>query len=264
MARTKGKTGPKFNRASRQDVMTNVSTLRRRGYTQAEIATILGVSQRQVSEYLKQIDTWYKSLQVAETTLQRREQVERYNDLLKEAWEAWERSQEDAEKEVTEEAPKITCPTCDGTKIIKGKPHPKYPTQDKPCKKCEGTGQVGGVIKVVKTKEGQVGDPRFLQLLKAIHDSVGDLLGLNLGEKNPGNVVVLNWDQISQAKSGTRQPNPIEEELQRIEAQVVSTADTSSTTPGNESSESSIPGEPAANGAQAKNGHSKNGKGKHS
>lgn len=198
------KRGPRFTNAQRQDIMTCVSVMRRRGYLQHEIAETLGLSQRMVCHYLMQIDDHYKTLMVAEAHVGRQEKLDQYNELVKEAYEAWERSQEDYEQVVTDEEPRTRCPACKGTKTVLHKA-----TQVKvACQKCKGRGMLGGIISTSHTRRGQVGDPRFLQILKGIHDSVCDLLGLNLGNKGGNTLNVLNWDQVAGESSKPR-PMPL-------------------------------------------------------
>lgn len=76
-----------------------------KGETQAAIAKQLGVSDRTVSTYLKDIrDEWLQSRLDAHERVQAKE-LARIDEIERNAWAAWERSQEDAVQVTAKETP---------------------------------------------------------------------------------------------------------------------------------------------------------------
>jgi len=85
----------KFDRSfASEEVLNKVAKFDRLGYTQFAIAAQIGVTQPVVSEYLKKIRKRY-----SESTLMTRdalvqEKLAQYADLRREAYDAWQRSQQ--------------------------------------------------------------------------------------------------------------------------------------------------------------------------
>ena len=77
----------------REQKREEVARLNRHGYSQIEIAKQVGVSQPQVSYYLKQVAELYRSRAVEERDVLVREKCEQFRDIRREAVMAWDRSQ---------------------------------------------------------------------------------------------------------------------------------------------------------------------------
>lgn len=134
MAQGKGG-GRKRTPTEREESLAVIAKLDRRGYSQPQISKVVGVSQQQVCNDLKQIRKRYRDSQVDERIAKVEDAVARLEAVIQEAWEAWDRSKEDAVKEVTEELPGEPAPNGEGsvkvagkmTKTVEGRlPHEKY------------------------------------------------------------------------------------------------------------------------------------------
>ena len=122
-----------------------------RGEFQSSIAEDMGVSQPTISNDLKTLQArWLKSSLLNVSTW-KAEQLAKVDQLEREYWLAWERSQEDAETEVIE---KIGKADKDGK-----------PTADR--------------IKQNKRKEGQSGNPSFLSGVQWCINKRCEILGLD-------------------------------------------------------------------------------------
>jgi transcriptional regulator with XRE-family HTH domain len=125
------------------------------GSMQSQIARELGVSQQQISYDLKAIRAaWLASL-VRDFDEAKATELAKLDLLEHEAWSAWTRSQQPREMTLTEatEGGEIFAP--DGTL------RPKPPTR-----------------KASVRREGQAGDPRFLQVVQKCIDQRCAILGL--------------------------------------------------------------------------------------
>lgn len=89
-----GITGPKFSDTEREELKAGVAQLDRQGYRQMQIAVKLGISQTQVSFWLKEIRLSYKECQLASRNEVVAEKLDQYRYIRQEATEAWERSQQ--------------------------------------------------------------------------------------------------------------------------------------------------------------------------
>jgi ParB-like chromosome segregation protein Spo0J len=98
----RGVNGPKFGVVERADAKRRALEMDLYGYTQAEIAQVLGVSQPLISEWLRAAAERLREQQMQN----RAEMVRRETDVLlavrREAYEALQKSKEDAGREVEE------------------------------------------------------------------------------------------------------------------------------------------------------------------
>lgn len=118
---------PKFTKAQREAHLLTISDLYLTGRSQSYIAGVIGCSQPQVSGYLKKLyKLWQKE---ATANIDQRKAIElaRLDKVEAEAWGAWQRSQQDAETDTT----------------------------------TTFNGQTTTTFK----REGQTGDPRFLEVV---------------------------------------------------------------------------------------------------
>ncbi len=89
----KQKTGPKFlSPTDKERVLAEVMRLDRMRYSQWEIAGRVGISQGQVSIYLKQQRQKYAAARMTDVAEHVAEKLEQYDDVIKQAAEAFERS----------------------------------------------------------------------------------------------------------------------------------------------------------------------------
>lgn len=121
--------GAKFTPEQRQQHIATVESLYLSGQSQADIGKEIGVSQQQVSKYLRKLQAaWLARLGEGLESVKGRE-LARLDRLEREYWRAWERSQQDAE-------------------TVK--------------QKVNGKGETAKV-QAEKSTKGQSGDPRYLQ-----------------------------------------------------------------------------------------------------
>lgn len=168
---------PKFTKAQREANLLKVSDLYLTGKTQAHIAGVIGCSQPQVSAYLRKL---YKRWQDAATInidhLKARE-LARLDKIEAEAWSAWERSQADAETETTS--------TFDGkaTSTLK--------------------------------REGQVGDPRFLDIVNKCIAQRCKIIGIEAPQK----IEMRDWREEAR-KSGIDPDKLVDQLIPMVQANV--------------------------------------------
>jgi DNA-binding transcriptional ArsR family regulator len=110
---------PKFTKTQREIHLAEVARLDRGGYTTTEIAANTGVTQQQVSYDLKVIRARYAKVVEQERKAKVWEKLALLRELRKEAWEAWERSKANSEKEVTDSVRRIV-----EAKDAEGRPRP--------------------------------------------------------------------------------------------------------------------------------------------
>jgi hypothetical protein len=120
------------------------------GWTQTAIAEKQGVTQPAIFEDIQVTLRELHEQRIADMELKQQEQVAKHQKVGREAWEAWERSQKDAETS----------------------------------KQSTGTNEEGGDWhKSEKTKRGQYGDPRFLDIVIKANEAIAKLMGLNAPDK---------------------------------------------------------------------------------
>lgn len=118
-----------------------------RGRTQAEIAVELGVNQATVSRDLQALREEWKRSALIDIDEAKARELAKIDAMEIEAWQAWERSQLDAEVELT---------------------------------KMQGTDpEKPGKLEKQRRIEGQVGDPRFLQIVQWCINKRCEILGIN-------------------------------------------------------------------------------------
>ncbi len=183
----KGKTKPKRSKAQRALDLIEMTQLIRRGHTLTSIAEKQGVHLTQISYDWKQVLTRLKKERSDDAEAHRQRVLEQYGEVKREAWGAWEKSLRDAEKRVEEEVPEGPCPVCDGSGE-RGKAR---------CDKCAGTGEVGGIIKIVRTLEGRVGDPRFLNVIETSLAAERELLGVDAPKRMDVRQLNVDWDVLA-------------------------------------------------------------------
>jgi predicted transcriptional regulator len=114
-------TGPGRHRTKtqREADAAEVERLDRRGYSQREIASRIGVAPSQVCYDLKLLRKRYRDAQLSERSAAVAEKLAQYRDIRREAWEAWERSKDNKEKEITEKVSSLGAQEAAAAKIEK-------------------------------------------------------------------------------------------------------------------------------------------------
>ena len=154
------------SKTQREERLTEIAALHRRGMTQVEIAEALGVSQPQIAYDLRIIQTRYQRTQLDARGALVAEKLAQYRDIRREAWLAWERSKEDAGMVVEEFVDANESDSTEGSERR---------------------------IRRVVTKAGRLPNNQYLQTIMATHKAERELLGLDPEKpaaQNTLNVVV--------------------------------------------------------------------------
>lgn len=157
---TQGKRGPKFGRTEREQKVAEAIRLESQGFTQEQIAEVIGVHRVSVAKYLGKARERFRDQVLVDLEDQRRREVELTYYLQQEAIHAWERSKMASEKTISEkiESQKAVDPRTGGS-------------------------PGGARFKVQTTKVDSPGDPRFLQVAAAQSEARRKLLGLDAPSK---------------------------------------------------------------------------------
>lgn len=181
------KRGSKRTDAQREVDKLSIMRMIKRGMTQAEIAEEIGVHRTQVTYDLRIIfgELAEHRHKITEEIVAAREL--QYSELLKEAWNAWDRSKEPAVTEVD-----------------------------------ESTDTKGGhKDKTQRTTKYQVGDPKFLQIIAQCYDKLNQIQGLYPTREMSikGTVTTteatVNWDVLAGITDG-RVPDEVEEQIRKV------------------------------------------------
>lgn len=180
----------------REERILKTAMYDRRGYSQSDIAKLLGVSQTQVSLDLKLVRSRYTERMIEDKSGLTNEMREHYRDIRREAWIQWERSKLASQKEVTQ-----TIGGADGEEKER----------------------------VTRTVEGRCGDPAYLQTIIKTLDSERDMLGLNAPKDINIKAQVLNWDMLADPATGglpfEEPPDLIEQQLRALESATLENRD---------------------------------------
>ena len=144
-----------------------VAGLYLRGAQQYDIARQLGVSQQQISFDLKAVREMWLASAVRDFDALKAEQLAKIDHVEAEAWGAWVRSQQPREVTLTERT--------EGEKASH---------------------------KASVRREGQAGDPRFLERVQKCIDQRCEILGLNAPKKFSFDWDRLNDDQLARLAAG--------------------------------------------------------------
>lgn len=151
---------PKTRKHERERIKAEIARLRIQGKTLPEIGALLGgYSKQAISYHWRKIEDGWKQSAQADIALYKGRQLDEITVLREEAWEAWKRSQRDAE--------------ASGSKLVRD---------------ADGTAKgkkrgASGRQESFMRKEGQVGDPRFLQIIDDVARREARLLGLDAPQK---------------------------------------------------------------------------------
>jgi predicted transcriptional regulator len=163
-----------------------IMKLDRRGYSQHEIAKVIGVSQSQISVDLKLVRSRYKEISAEEYRTKVEEKRAQYREIRKEAWRAWERSKREALKVVEEE--KVTP---DGNELAK----------------------------TVTTREQRLPDSGYLRIIIESLRDESALDGLNQPQKLNINANVIDWGELFR-RTADNEVDQVEKRLAEIEQEM--------------------------------------------
>jgi DNA-binding CsgD family transcriptional regulator len=169
-----------------------VADLYLQGMAQFQIAEELGVSQASVSNDLTAIRAEWLALAVIDYSDGVAKELAKIDHLEEVAWEAWQRSCEDAEQ--TRRRREFI------REKVKGKPR--------------GHRLVPVSSTVETTRRGQAGDPRFLDKVSWCIDQRCKLLGLVKAPDNKVQIINVNWDSLFDRAP---EPDPIAQRLAQEE-----------------------------------------------
>jgi predicted transcriptional regulator len=185
MARPRGAKGHRKPSTREQDLAT-IMKLDRRGYSQHEIAKVIGVSQSQISVDLKLVRSRYKEVSAEEYRTKVEEKRAQYREIRKEAWRAWERSKKEALKVVEEERV-----TPEGNELAK----------------------------TVTTKEQRLPDSGYLRIIIESLRDESALDGLNQPQKLNINANVIDWGELFR-RTADNEVDQVERRLAEIEQEM--------------------------------------------
>jgi plasmid maintenance system antidote protein VapI len=166
------------SRTQREERLTEVAALHRRGMKQTEIAKAVGVSQPQIAYDLRIVQTRYQATQMKDRSALVAEKLAQYRDVGREAWLAYDRSKEDAGTVVEEF---VVASESDGTR--------------------EGSERR---IRRVVTKAGRLPANQYLLTILSVLKAECELLGLDPERpvaQNNLNLVVAGaefWSNLAQ------------------------------------------------------------------
>lgn len=165
---------------------TQIAIWMRRGWTQTRIAEELKVSPATVAYHWKKIVRGSRAIRDRNIESLITVKLEQYSEIIREAWDAWERSKQDAVKVMTESS--------------------AFGSKDR------------------ETRENQCGDPRYLLVVKQCLDSMSNLLGLNPDREIKMRAEVIRWETLyKSAEEITQRVNPVTAHLQQIQLRLSET-----------------------------------------
>ncbi len=195
-------------------MLAEVADLDRKGWSQTEIGKKVGVSQTMVGVYLKKIRERYKTQAVHDKGSLVERQVCALNDVMKAAWEAFERSKEDAvetvETKELEEALKDLAGVDDEKEGTKRRGRRKTPKE-----RIEKAEMI--LKRIVTTRRGRLPANEYLTQIRQSLHQIAELKGLYPTEdKGDGEQQALpDWSVFSLPydKTGT---DSVDKKLERM------------------------------------------------
>lgn len=156
-----------------------IAELHRKGYSAWEISCRIGITPQGVAKHLKAIKEMYRRATLEQRQALVNEKLDQYADIRKEAWEAWEKSKEDAVRETVEEIET----------------------------------ELGGRTRTVVTREGRLPGNEYLRTIHHALEAERDLQGIDAPKKV--NVdQTINWDVFADPSKVLETPVVDEVELE--------------------------------------------------
>jgi len=198
----------------KEEVLSVVAKYHRRGYTQQQIReklksdVKLEVSVPMVCNYVKEIRKRYAATTQETHAALVAEKVEQFNEVIREAWDAYERSKEDVQKRHVKR---------DLRKVPKDAPVEKVRSKNTRFKSTEQEiEEILKVVQVMTMREGRLPANEFLLTIIRAHELQMKLLGvLDSSTVNNNTVNVLNVDWAAMAER-----SPIVDPMERLPIEV--------------------------------------------
>jgi predicted transcriptional regulator len=187
-------TGPKFTPLEREEAIAEVARLYRRGVNQYDIGRKLGISQPQVSNYVKVIRERYRESAGEDYGALVKARIDQLYEIMVEAWEEWERSKHGVTK-VVQEHGRVIKPGKDKDKPGKKKGKATNTTDPDPQVRADQL----ALIRETVTKEGRLGDPRYLTVIRECLKDISQLEGLIDGRGSDTPAGGFDWEKFLSA-----------------------------------------------------------------
>lgn len=176
---------------SREESLEVVARLDRKGYSQNEIARIVGVSQPQICQDLKEIRRHYAEEHAQEMAWKIQEKVRQYREIQREAWEAWELSKQVKERvteaEEREDMPPVSS-KANGANGRRGSTPQRLKQRIKTRKE--------------KVREGRLPASEYLRMIMECLQAERELLGLDAPERVDVRQVNVDWAEMCRELEG--------------------------------------------------------------
>lgn len=182
-------------KTDREAHLERVAQLDRRGWSQWQIANELGVSQALVCQDLGKIRARYKESMLRAHEELVAEKIVQYQDIRREAWAAYDKSQRDSDKEV-----------CEYAQVSEGTDGGDYAVSEQR-------------IKRITTREGRLPANAYLTTILSTLQAERELLGLDEARKVEATVHVVDWAKLFERRQDAG--DPVEDKIAKLTQQVV-------------------------------------------
>jgi len=176
----------------KEAVLEKVASLARRCQPRYAIAEQIGISMQQVDVCIAEIKKRRAARTMDSREEQIKEEVEVYQEIMREAWVAYQEGRGLAKKTTTKSVPKRRCAQCFGERKITD-PETRRRVE---CPACAGTGFRGGVIERQLQLERRLPAGEYLKIVKECQDAIRELLGHDAPKETRVQATVLNWDVL--------------------------------------------------------------------
>lgn len=167
-------------------VWSTIAKMERRGHTQTQIAQVVGLSHVMVGNILRELKARYREEIQTDTVESTRRKIAQLDEVIREAWEGYERSKEDEERTLEESKLRHLF-----SEPVKDKKTGRVLT------KPQIIGAEIGLVKSIKETKGRLPCGSYLQIIMDALWKQAELEGL-LDKDVDINVtkVVINWGDL--------------------------------------------------------------------
>lgn len=170
------------NPTEREEVIARVATLYRRGHSIAQIADIEGVCYQQARLDVQHIRKRFTRSLIKDYDSMVQEKIMHIREVMREAWEQWDRSKLDEETVITENL----------------------------------SSEFGSRSKEGLQRKGKSGDVGYLNLILRCIESERTLLGLDKPKKVDIKGNILDWDKVVQGLPLGSVPDQVERAIENV------------------------------------------------
>lgn len=183
------------------DDEVEIMRLTRQGVSQSRIAQIVGIHQGNVSRVIRRV--------IAEVVKERNAEALEHvsiieagiREVIAEAWQAYEKSKADLERE-TQEEDDVPCNECSGGD----------------CQQCGGTGRIPGKKKTTRMRQGRLASNAHLNTLLAAYKDLATLKGLMPDTTIRIKAEVNPWEELQRISALVRAGDVIDGEIKKVQA----------------------------------------------